>query len=259
MKWRAELAVLAAAGLLSACASTRLPSDGIVKIGKPYVVGGRTYVPRDDRSYDMTGLASWYGGGHHGRTTANGERFDMDAISAAHPTLPMPSYAEVTALETGRKIVVRINDRGPFAGGRIIDLSRGAARQLGVEKAGVARVRVRRVYPNGKSHNEDRAERAEAPPIAVPRAASTRAAPTRAAPATRFIQIASFADADEADRLVATVRDVAAAGVAAGIAPGDNLYRVRLGPFADDKAARSALAEVRRRGYQDAQIVSARP
>ena len=242
MKWRAELAVLAAAGLLSACASTPPPSKGIIKIGKPYVVGGRTYVPRDDRSYDMTGLASWYGAGHHGRTTANGERFDMNAISAAHPTLPMPSYAEVTVLDTGRKVVVRINDRGPFAGGRIIDLSRGAARQLGVENAGVARVRVRRVYPDGKSRNEDRADRTVAPP-----AASTNS--------VSFIQIAAFADVDEADRLVATVRDVAAADVA----PGGNLYRVRLGPFANEKAARSALAEVRRRGYQDAQITSARP
>ncbi|PTD24477.1 septal ring lytic transglycosylase RlpA family protein [Sphingomonas fennica] len=150
MKWRAELAVLAAAGLLSACASTRPVSDGAVKIGKPYVVGGRTYVPRDDRNYDQTGLASWYGPGHHGRKTANGERFDMNAISAAHPTLPMPSYAEVTALATGRTILVRINDRGPFAPGRIIDLSRGAARALGVEKDGVVRVRVRRVYPSDK-------------------------------------------------------------------------------------------------------------
>ncbi|ARS26017.1 septal ring lytic transglycosylase RlpA family protein [Sphingomonas sp. KC8] len=237
MKWRAELAVLAAAGLLSACASTRPPGDGIVKIGKPYVVGGRTYVPRDDRSYDATGLASWYGGGHHGRTTANGEKFDMNAISAAHPTLPMPSYAEVTALDTGRKVIVRINDRGPFASGRIIDLSRAAARQLGTEKAGVVRVRVRRVYPDGKARDEGPA-----------RTVAARQLPS-------FIQIAAFADVDEADRLVAAVRDVAAAGVT----PGDNLYRVRLGPFADEKAARSALAEVRRRGYHDAQITSARP
>ncbi|SNS04682.1 rare lipoprotein A [Sphingomonas laterariae] len=261
MKWRAELAVLAAATLLSACASTRQVSDGAVKIGKPYQVGGRTYVPRDDRDYDETGMASWYGGQHHGRLTANGERFDMDGLSAAHPTLPMPSYAEVTALKTGRTILVRINDRGPFAANRILDLSRGSARALGVEKEGVARVRVRRVYPSEAQRKALLRGREVRVASVAPSPARPATAPvvapvgSQAAILDRYIQVAAFGDGDRADALAAGLRDVATASVS----PGGDLYRVRLGPFVDEAATFSALAEVRRRGYQDAHIVSANP
>ncbi|HTH28457.1 MAG TPA: septal ring lytic transglycosylase RlpA family protein [Sphingobium sp.] len=142
--------------LLSACATTprhRPVSDTPVRIGKPYVVRGITYVPAADPGYDMLGYASWYGH-ESGNTTANGERFRPDGISAAHTTLPLPTYVEVTALDTGRTILVRVNDRGPFAGGgRIIDLSMGAAEQLGIRARGHAAVRVRRVDPP----EEDRA------------------------------------------------------------------------------------------------------
>lgn len=143
MKWRAELAIVL---LLGGCATGREAPSG-VKIGKPYQIGGRTYVPRDEADYDRTGIASWYGREHAGRPTANGERFDPDAMTAAHPTLPMPSWVTVTRLDTGRSIVVRINDRGPFSPGRIIDLSRAAARRLGIDRDGIAKVRVRRVAP----------------------------------------------------------------------------------------------------------------
>jgi len=130
--------------LLGACASThyRPVSDTPVKIGRPYRVRGVTYTPAADPTYDVLGYASWYGG-ESGNMSANGERFRPKAIAGAHATLPLPSYVEVTSLETGRTILVRINDRGPFARGRIIDLSRGAAEQLGVRAAGYAPVRVR--------------------------------------------------------------------------------------------------------------------
>lgn len=104
-------------------------------------------MPADDRTYDMLGYASWYGH-ESGSQTANGERFRPKAITAAHTTLPLPTYVEVTALDTGRRILVRINDRGPFKRGRIIDLSRGAAELLGVKAAGNYPVRVRRVEPS---------------------------------------------------------------------------------------------------------------
>jgi rare lipoprotein A len=120
-----------------------------IKIGPPYRVRGRTYVPREDPSYDAVGIASWYGH-ESGNQTANGERFRPDGISGAHTTLPLPTYVEVTALATGRTILIRVNDRGPFAQERIIDLSRGAARLLGIERAGSAPVRVRRVTPPEK-------------------------------------------------------------------------------------------------------------
>jgi rare lipoprotein A len=121
-----------------------LPVTGqpIYKIGEPYQVAGIWYYPREQPDYDETGIASWYGEQFHGRLTANGEIFDRNQISAAHPTLPMPVNARVTNLENGRSLVVRINDRGPFVNGRIIDLSEHAAQLLGYYEQGTARVRV---------------------------------------------------------------------------------------------------------------------
>lgn len=115
---------------------------GVYRLGSPYVVGGRVYVPEDNPHYSAVGLASWYGDDFHGRSTANGEIFDTNAISAAHPTLPLPSYVRVTNLSNGRSLIVRVNDRGPYHGNRIIDVSMKAAHLLGFTHAGTAWVRV---------------------------------------------------------------------------------------------------------------------
>ncbi|MEH6756649.1 MAG: septal ring lytic transglycosylase RlpA family protein [Parasphingorhabdus sp.] len=123
-------------------------SDYPVKIGEPYKIAGKTYTPEDVSSYDDVGYASWYGQELVGIQTANGEPFNPNGITAAHKTLPLPSYVEVTALDTGRTILVRVNDRGPFSNDRLIDLSHGAAKQLGIDQHGVAGVRVRKVNPN---------------------------------------------------------------------------------------------------------------
>lgn len=140
---RAPVMLLLAA--LAGCGGHYRPvSDTPVRIGRPYTVRGVTYTPGADPTYDVLGRASWYGN-ESGNRTANGERFRAKAVTGAHTTLPLPSYVEVTALATGRTILVRVNDRGPFARGRIIDLSRGAARLLGVGATGTAAVRVRRV------------------------------------------------------------------------------------------------------------------
>lgn len=120
---------------------------GRFKLGKPYRVGGRIYVPRHEPDYNRNGIASWYGHDFHGRLTANGEVYDMHALSAAHPTLPLPSWVQVTNLETNRSIVVRVNDRGPFKPGRIIDLSKRAAHKLGFLRQGTAQVNVRYLGP----------------------------------------------------------------------------------------------------------------
>ncbi len=112
------------------------------KVGTPYQIAGVWYYPREEPDYDQTGIASWYGEMFHGRLTANGEIFDRTTISAAHPTLPMPVNVRVTNLDNGKSIVVRINDRGPFVRGRIIDLSERAADLLGYREKGIARVRV---------------------------------------------------------------------------------------------------------------------
>ena len=154
-------ALLLSTALASGCAEvslfghvakSTLPSDpsppatattsSMYKVGKPYQIQGIWYYPREDFDYDETGIASWYGPDFHGKLTANGEQYDQMAVSAAHKTLPMPSLVRVTNLENGRTLVVRVNDRGPYVNGRIIDLSRRSAQLLGIEGKGTARVRV---------------------------------------------------------------------------------------------------------------------
>ena len=115
----------------------------VAKVGKPYQVAGRWYYPKHDPTYQAEGTASWYGPTFHGKHTSNGEVFNMNRLSAAHPTLPLPSYVEVTNLANGRTIVVRVNDRGPYKRGRIIDLSKRAAELLDYTRTGTANVRVR--------------------------------------------------------------------------------------------------------------------
>lgn len=115
---------------------------GRYQIGKPYKVRGKWYTPKEEKNYDKVGMASWYGPNFHGRLTANGEVYDQYHLSAAHPTFPLPSYARVTNLTNGNSVMVRVNDRGPFAHGRIIDLSSKAADLLDFKKKGVAKVRV---------------------------------------------------------------------------------------------------------------------
>jgi rare lipoprotein A len=145
-------ALLAGVGFaLSACGFVPVPFGGqnhgltphpTYKVGAPYTVKGVTYYPHVDYAYDHTGMASWYGEAFQGQYTANGEVYDLNEITAAHTTLPLPSIVEVTNLENNRALRIRVNDRGPFAKGRIIDLSRRAAQLLGFERSGSTRVRV---------------------------------------------------------------------------------------------------------------------
>lgn len=129
---------------------------GRAVIGRPYTVAGVTYVPRHDPGYTAVGSASWYGEAFQGRLTANGEVFDANGIMAAHPTMPLPSYARISNLENGRSLVVRVNDRGPFHGRRIVDVSRRAAALLGFQASGVARVRVAYLGPAPLEGSDDR-------------------------------------------------------------------------------------------------------
>ena len=243
-------------------------ADSPVKIGKPYQVAGVWYYPADDGGYDEVGLASWYGAQFHGGQTANGERFDMDRLGAAHKTLPLPSYVEVTAIDTGRTILVRINDRGPFVTNRIIDLSRRSAQLLGIERSGVSRVRVRRIYPSDADRLALRSGRAAAErgyattadlallrqrfatrppdPIAPPRIAA--AVPVAAVPVGGwFIQVAALGNRDKAEEV--------AEFVAGRVEQAGALWRVRMGPYKSEAEATSALAQVRSDGYQDARLV----
>jgi rare lipoprotein A len=214
-----------------------------VKIGKPYQVFGKFYYPSDDRGYDQKGIASWYGPGFHALNTANGERYDQDDLTAAHKTLPMPSWVEVENLDNGRKLVVRINDRGPFVDGRIIDLSRRAAQLLGVAGPGTARVRVRRVFPDG----------APPPAVAPPPVIIASAPPSPAAVrGGHFIQVAALGDPG---RIAWLKGYLSAFGpVLTEAAPG-GLTRVRLGPYETVDKARPVLAQLRSAGYSEARLI----
>jgi len=153
MRW---MFLVAAAVAVSACAETEFlvhsakrvgsvfepPQEPTYKIGEPYQIQGTWYYPAEDYQYDESGIASWYGAQFHGRRTANGETYDMNALTAAHRTLPLPSYVRVTNLENGRGLILKVNDRGPFARGRIIDISRRGSQLLGFHDSGTARVRV---------------------------------------------------------------------------------------------------------------------
>src|SRR4051812_22005057 len=129
---------------------------GVYRVGRPYQVGGVTYTPQENSRYRSEGLASWYGDDFHGRLTANGEVYDMQSISAAHPTMPMPSYARVTNVSTRKSLIVRVNDRGPYHANREIDLSSRAADLLGFRNHGTARVRVEYVGPAPLEGTDDR-------------------------------------------------------------------------------------------------------
>ena len=129
---------------------------GTYRIGKPYTVAGKTYVPEEDVNYRAEGMASWYGDAFHGRLTANGEVFDMASLTAAHPTLPIPSYARVTNISNGKSLIVRVNDRGPYHGNRLIDVSNRAADLLEFKGHGIAKVRVEYVGRAPLEGSDDR-------------------------------------------------------------------------------------------------------
>jgi rare lipoprotein A len=164
----------------------------VYKVGMPYQVSGTWYYPQEQPEYNETGIASWYGSEFGGRLTANGELFDPSAISAAHPTLPLPVNVRVTNLENGKSIVVRVNDRGPYAKGRIIDLSEHAADLLGYKAQGTARVRV--TYLDKASlHGLGPATPAEETPMEIAQAVS--AAPTSVVSAQALPQVPGVAAA----------------------------------------------------------------
>ncbi len=235
-------------------------ADGPARVGAVYSVAGVRYVPANVAGFEQTGLASWYGDELRGARTANGEPFDPDSISAAHPTLPLPSYVEITSLDTGRTILVRINDRGPFHGGRILDMSLGAARALGMMGHGARPIHIRRIEPSATDANALRlgAMASPRPPVGGSRLAEWRAQAgwsppvdvaqaVPAGPGPFWIQIASFSSPTRAEALARRLN--------AQIAPLGDIYRVRLGPYASADAAKAALAPLAANGYPDVRIV----
>ncbi len=252
------------------------------RVGPPYEANGRWYVPTPEPGYQQTGTASWYGSQFQGQRTASGETFDQDALTAAHPTLPIPSLVQVTNLENGREVIVRVNDRGPFNGERLIDLSRGAANVLGFEQAGHARVNVRYLGPAPRRVNMDGSAAPEAvhAPASQPapqqteegphsllqqptQTAELAGAPDRpvyaaaTAPGAYFVQVGAYSDPANAQR----VRDaVSAAGPVVvdtrTTASGGELFRVRVGPWTSREEADSARRTLSTLGYAESVVAS---
>lgn len=255
------------------------------RVGPPYEANGRWFVPTPEPGYQQTGAASWYGQDFQGRRTASGEVFDQEALTAAHPTLPIPSLVQVTNLENGREVIVRVNDRGPFTGDRVIDLSRGAANVLGFEQQGQARVHVRYLGPAPRRVNADGTAAPESvhAPASAPqqteegprsllpsRAAETAElagapvqdrpafTPARAAPVGAFfVQVGAYSDPVNAQR----VRDaVSAAGPVVvdtrTMASGAELFRVRVGPWASREEADAARRQLSTLGYGESVVAS---
>jgi rare lipoprotein A len=286
--------VMLLAFLLAACGGGYRPqfnpamatAGGVYKVGNPYKVRGRWYHPKEDPYYDRTGVASWYGPNFHGQPTANGETFDMNGFSAAHTTLPMPSYVKVTNLDNGRSLVLRVNDRGPFVDNRIIDLSRRAAQELGFAQRGTARVRVKAVRepvgerfvlarattsraerdlviaaPAAAVRSEQLAPRSRPKPVNRPTLVASRArefTPVSAEPARPdqlYVQAGAFSDLVNARQLQGELRGLGAIDLAMVTLGGAQYYRVRVGPLMSMEQAGRILTTIVNRGHPDARIV----
>ena len=252
------------------------PGTGAYKVGNSYFVQGLRYHPAENFNYAATGIASWYGKKFHGRATANGETFDMNLVSAAHKTLPMPSLVRVTNLENGRSLIVRVNDRGPFARGRIIDMSRRGAQLLGFAVKGTARVRVEIMARESRLMKARASKglptdaglilatlRSRTDPRASAQGGGAKIQPDmgasvvrRAAAATSiFVQAGAFTRPENADRLRADLARFAPARIMPVEVDGRRLYRVRLGPIDDVKKGDMLLDRVVAAGHGGARLV----
>jgi len=277
----AGLGVLALA--LGGCAETQLAAHtvkkmdqptpggagkGYYKVGEPYQINSTWYYPVEDYNYDETGIASWYGPGFHAKFTANGEVFDQNDLTAAHRTLPMPSFVRVTNLDNGRSIVLRVNDRGPFARGRILDVSARGSELLGFDKAGTARVRVQILAEESKQLAQQMRSGVQVASAAPPQGAQPSAAPrsgvtsgalalppsvatspppapvglpidptgnlrTVAPQKTQiYVQAGAFESRENANRLSQRLRNLGPSSVTPVTVAGKQMFRVRVGPLA---------------------------
>ena len=255
-------------------------AGGIYKIGTPYQIMGIWYYPRENSNYDEMGIASWYGPKFHGRRTANGEIFDMNLLTAAHPTLPMPVRARVTNLENGKSIIVRINDRGPFAKDREIDLSRKAAEVLGFRDKGTTEVRVQYLgrapmYDSAgrlirvpepatfiaeRPRTPDENKRVSAAPVEQVEKQTLDGrtladAPPLIASKRYAVQVGVFSSRFNAERLKRQLDSLTPAEVSEAKINGETYYRVKVGGANVREDARQTLDMLVSAGHQDAVIV----
>ena len=292
MRFFSSLIVLfAVTAVLPACAQLqfgaelakqgkRTAAGGIYKVGKPYKIAGEWYYPRENTKYDNIGIASWYGPKFQGRRTANGEIFDMNLLTAAHPTLPMPVMVQVTNLENGRSMKLRVNDRGPFKKNREIDLSRRAAEILGFKDKGTARVRVKYLHRAplynqrgqlisgdesdsfvfDKPYTPTRDRYVSAAPITD---VETKSLDGQELPSKKsvlpkqkyYVQLGVFSRKDSAEALRQKLGQIGQVEVSELTSGGRQLYRVRVGPVNSRVDANILVDDVLDNGHQDAFIL----
>tara|TARA_B100000686_G_C16668941_1_gene905227 strand:+ start:294 stop:1280 length:987 start_codon:yes stop_codon:yes gene_type:complete len=252
---------------------------GVYKVGSPYIIKGVRYIPKIDSNYDKTGIASWYGKDFHGKRTANGEIYNMNSLTAAHKTLPMPTYVQVTNLDNGRALVVRINDRGPFVNNRIIDMSRRGAQLLGFERQGIAKVRVKVIGSSDEGFiaNKPKTTQEEKSAVAAVPIKSVKQTPLNdiknqdrnppikpppeisLKPLTElndiYIQVASFTLYQNANKLGAVLSTIAPINIVSKIINKKEFFRLRLGPFEKIEDADEVLEEVIKLGHPNAHII----
>jgi rare lipoprotein A len=232
------------------------------KYGNPpsYVVAGKRYtVLASSSGFVERGLASWYGPQFHGRRTSSGETYDMYAMTAAHPTLPLPTYVQVTNLENGQRAIVRVNDRGPFHGGRVIDLSYAAARKLGIVARGTGAVEVRAIDPAAQTVPvaQDAATETRTPsyPASVELNAASQARVSQTTPSL-FVQVGAFSELRNAEQLRAQLLLRQLGEIQIQFAEANNpLYRVRIGPLSSVDAADAMAQQLEALGLRDFRVV----
>jgi len=319
IKLKASAIICAAAFMVTGCAETAFfaqtakhfgtasKEGGGYKIGKPYKIKGVWYYPQVNYDHNETGIASWYGTKFHGRDTANGEIYNMNALTAAHRTLPLPSFVRVTNLQNGRSLILRVNDRGPFAHNRVIDVSRRGAQLLGFQRQGTTRVRVEILANESRdiasrltggrqlAMGQSPIKVVKLPKAAVsteslappPGGVSVKPAqqnvqkisltrpvvpsqPSSAidhqpklgvvqtaavSPTTLYVQAGAFSDFNNANRVRARLHNLGGVRISPVLVNGQDLYRVRMGPFQRTEQADRFLESVIRAGYSGARIV----
>ena len=245
---------------------------GIYKVGKPYKIFGVTYYPKEDYNYSEVGIASWYGKDFHNKKTANGERYDMNTLTAAHRTLPLPSIVKVTNLENGRSLVLRVNDRGPYAKNRIIDISKRGAQLLGYQTQGTAKVRVEVLEKESKelkaallgqdikdiqyTKTRPTPEIAENKTLVIYNAdTATKMTNSHKADNNYFVQAGAFSQKSSATGLKGKLSRFGNTNIATATVDGRTFYRVRIGPFSFKEEADVTLAKVKDYGIQNASVV----
>lgn len=240
-------------------ASAITGQGGVYKVGNPYKIMGKWYYPKEDYSYSEVGTASWYGKDFHAKKTANGEKYDMNSLTAAHRTLPLPSIVKVTNLENGRSLVLRVNDRGPYAKNRIIDVSRRASQLLGFYTQGTTKVRVEvmekeskalKAALTGEPLEENVYQIQETSPVVTSDIKNNISYPK----GSYFVQVGSFSLESGAQNMASQLGEES--NIYYTNVNGQNFYRVRIGPFENEQSANMMLDKIKNKGVFGAKIVS---